>query len=474
MAFDLAIEMERLGAAALGETSYIGPISTPGNELSVGAHLTEAEKNADVDMFHAHVERLAFAKKGVYRLAGLFLRRQRDYNEAMIRAVSDLNHQMSAFRGRVLMENNRTAATLTNVSLSVEDLTEQLDRVLILVRREAEELARLEADRAIGAAGRYTDERMSSGVTEIVENGLTRSAGQLEAALAETHKALAEVNSRNQAMRTRVSALMADLRGLRRDVKIGQVEPTDAGAPTTAHIAEAVAAADTHELDSFYERFEDRMRGGNATVAERLRPYLADVMAVADLAGDIIDFGCGRGEWLSLLAAENIDAFGIDTNADAIAQCIEAGLSARLGDGIAYLESVEPGSVKMLTAFHVIEHLPVDIQFAFVRAALRALAPGGLLILETPNPTNLTVGAASFYLDPTHLRPVNPSYLAFLCEDSGFVGVQTRFLHPKPDYAEAVDHAAPTVSDELMWALRGPMDYAIVATVPVESGSTPS
>ena len=44
-------------------------------------------------------------------------------------------------------------------------------------------------------------------------------------------------------------------------------------------------------------------------------------------------------------------------------------------------------------------------------AALVALQPGGLLIFETPNPTNVNVGASSFYLDPTHLKPLHPQFL---------------------------------------------------------------
>jgi O-antigen chain-terminating methyltransferase len=46
--------------------------------------------------------------------------------------------------------------------------------------------------------------------------------------------------------------------------------------------------------------------------------------------------------------------------------------------------------------------------------------PGGLLILATPNPENLVVGATSFYMDPSHLRPIPSELLAFVVEYTGF------------------------------------------------------
>jgi hypothetical protein len=48
------------------------------------------------------------------------------------------------------------------------------------------------------------------------------------------------------------------------------------------------------------------------------------------------------------------------------------------------------------------------------------LQPGGLLIMETPNPENLVVGANTFYLDPSHERPIPPPLLAFAAEHAGF------------------------------------------------------
>ena len=92
-----------------------------------------------------------------------------------------------------------------------------------------------------------------------------------------------------------------------------------------------------------------------------------------------------------------------------------------------------------------------------------------MLILETPNPDNLVVGSSSFYLDPSHLRPIPPGLLAFLVEARGLADVEIRLLHPN----SAGNLASPPLSAP--WSadlaplvaafnarLYGPQDYAVV------------
>jgi O-antigen chain-terminating methyltransferase len=77
----------------------------------------------------------------------------------------------------------------------------------------------------------------------------------------------------------------------------------------------------------------------------------------------------------------------------------------------------------------------------------------------------LNVGAANFWLDPTHLRPVHPAYLSFLFSDVGYVGVETRYLHPHDDYRASQDGEG-SLQEELMRALRGAQDYAVLGVKP--------
>jgi O-antigen chain-terminating methyltransferase len=140
----------------------------------------------------------------------------------------------------------------------------------------------------------------------------------------------------------------------------------------------------------------------------------------------------------------------------------------RAGDAFATLESAATDSLGVVTAFQLVEHVGIPRTALLFHEAARALRPGGLVIAETPNPTNLRVGAASFYRDPTHRRPVHPDLLQFIAEREGFeVGV--RYLNPMPQMAEPFDEVPPwaaTLVEELRWALYGPLDYAVVARKP--------
>ena len=107
----------------------------------------------------------------------------------------------------------------------------------------------------------------------------------------------------------------------------------------------------------------------------------------------------------------DIAGYGVDINEVVVERCRARGLDVRAADALVHLREVPEGSVRAVTSFHVVEHLSLDTLVQLIDAALVALKAGGLLIFETPNPTNINVGAASFYLDPTHLKPLHPQFL---------------------------------------------------------------
>ncbi|MCX7171979.1 MAG: glycosyltransferase [Proteobacteria bacterium] len=152
-------------------------------------------------------------------------------------------------------------------------------------------------------------------------------------------------------------------------------------------------AAQTN-LDDFYLDFENAFRGDYQDIQERFAvylPYLADVTGSAETP--VVDLGCGRGEWLELLAKQGITATGIDSNPAMVATCRRRGLAAECTGALGFLKNQQPGSLWAITGFHFIEHLPFQELIALCDAAFAALRQGGLLIFETPNPENLSVGA---------------------------------------------------------------------------------
>ena len=62
----------------------------------------------------------------------------------------------------------------------------------------------------------------------------------------------------------------------------------------------------------------------------------------------------------------------------------------------------------------------------------RVLRPGGKLIVESPNPHSLRVGAALYWLDPTHRRPLMPETLELYLTTGGFEVDKRELLHPFP------------------------------------------
>lgn len=175
---------------------------------------------------------------------------------------------------------------------------------------------------------------------------------------------------------------------------------------------------------SFYRVFEDRYRGSRELIKRRLSVYQPFINALKQANGEnctALDIGCGRGEWLELLAEQGLKAKGIDLDHGMLQACFERGLDVEHNDGIARLTELESDSIDLISAFHLVEHLSFQQLKTLIEQAYRVLTPSGLLILETPNPENLVVASSSFYMDPTHIKPIPPDLLAFVTEYAGFI-----------------------------------------------------
>ncbi|MDY6929815.1 MAG: class I SAM-dependent methyltransferase [Pseudomonadota bacterium] len=179
--------------------------------------------------------------------------------------------------------------------------------------------------------------------------------------------------------------------------------------------------------DLFYRDFEDRYRGSRELIFRRLSAYLPFLrpLKTVDSIQRAFDFGCGRGEWLELIQQNGFKATGVDLDDGMLESCRERGLDTEKADLIEYLNSLEPESCVLVSAFHVVEHIRFEDLRRFVQGGLRVLKPGGLLIMETPNPDNILVATRNFYLDPTHRKPIPSDLLSFVAENAGFRRVKT-------------------------------------------------
>ncbi len=229
---------------------------------------------------------------------------------------------------------------------------------------------------------------------------------------------------------------------------------------------------------TLYAEFTDRFRGPASEVTAKLAGYLPDVRRLVGSAvgagaacAGVVDVGSGRGEWLALLRDEGIAASGVDANPTFAEAGRARGLDLVQGDAVAHLRGLPPDSVHMVTAFHIIDHLDVEQLLALLAAARHALRPGGCVLLETPNPSNLRMAACDFYNDPTHRSPLPAALTEYLVSASGFSEVEVRPLHPSQSpFEPGGSGAEQRVEQVVTRTLFGPQDYAVLGYKPAPAG----
>ncbi|POR55916.1 O-antigen chain-terminating methyltransferase [Paraburkholderia eburnea] len=213
-------------------------------------------------------------------------------------------------------------------------------------------------------------------------------------------------------------------------------------------------------VDNFYRAFEDRYRGSRDLIKSRLQAYRPFIGALHEALpdGNALDLGCGRGEWLEVISSAGFRARGVDLDDGMLEACRELGLDATHDDALSALRALPDAGVGVVSAFHVVEHISFEDVRTLVSEALRVLVPGGLLILETPNPENVVVAGERFYMDPSHVKPLPPPLLGFAVEYAGFERVKiVRLQEP-----ESLHH--PEAEITLLNVLEGVSpDYAVVA-----------
>lgn len=176
-------------------------------------------------------------------------------------------------------------------------------------------------------------------------------------------------------------------------------------------------------MDKFYCAFENRYRDDFDAILTRLESRYSTVLERTESVGkSALDLGCGRGEAVAFFGAHGFQSTGVDGNTFSLKNAEDRGLNVVRGDLFAHLTSLPADSQAVVSAFHVIEHLPFERLLELIDEAWRVLRLGGVLLLETPNARNLLVTGGDFYRDPTHIRPIFPDTLDFLLNGSGFEG----------------------------------------------------
>ncbi|MDW7726932.1 MAG: class I SAM-dependent methyltransferase [Candidatus Methanoperedens sp.] len=223
-----------------------------------------------------------------------------------------------------------------------------------------------------------------------------------------------------------------------------------------------------------YFLFEEKFRGNTEEVKQRQSIFLEYFKNCQN----VLDIGCGRGEFLSLLKENGVGARGIDINEDMVSYCQKNGFDVQKVDALSYLESLDINSLDGIFTGQLVEHLqPVEL-INLVKMCYAKMGSESYLIVETINPLCLSVFAASFYMDLSHVKPVHPETIKFLLESVGFRDIAFKFFSPFPEtarlskltisdgisYEEKVCLEAMNQNiDKLNSLLYGYQDYAVIA-----------
>jgi SAM-dependent methyltransferase len=360
------------------------------------------------------------------------------------RLETTLSEQMSAFAStidRLDQQLAMQASTLAQAQIRVQQL-EQLET----------EVARLGSVRTSLSAQVESSLEKVRQLESRLETGLPAVA-KMTVEDAETRRAVRDVERQVMALFDRMNQQASGS---------PVVVPSDPGKDQVS----------TGLLDAHYVSFEDTFRGSRDDIKARAEHYLATFREAGVQAGDglILDIGCGRGEWLEVLFENGYACRGVDLNRVMVGEALALGLDVTEQDAVAYLRGLGSESVSAVTSMHLVEHLPYEILIRLLDEALRVLRPGGVLILETPNPENLRVSSYWFYMDPTHRNPIPPALLQWVVEARGFDSVTVdRLTRNRGVFdIQPVDESVAGASqiNKIVELMTAAPDYAIVARKP--------
>ena len=253
-------------------------------------------------------------------------------------------------------------------------------------------------------------------------------------------------------LRTTVGQVQHGLLTVQRELgRIVAAVPDTAARPAAASTARVEEALDAYT----YVGFENLFRGAE----EEIRGRQADYVPLFEGASDVLDVGCGRGEFLDLLRERGITGKGLDINSEMVEACTSRGLEATVGDALGHLRGLADGSLGGLFAAQVVEHLEPEYLIRFLAVAFQKLRPRSKIVLETINPGCWFAFFDGYIRDITHAQPLHPDTLKYLLAASGFQRTAVRYSAPYPEHAKLqhVELSPPRTSD----AARNELDAGV-------------
>lgn len=131
----------------------------------------------------------------------------------------------------------------------------------------------------------------------------------------------------------------------------------------------------------------------------------ADVAEAVDVAGPVLDVGCGVGVFSVWLARRLDRPLHLVDHDEQVLQLARRSF----GTVTTHTSLAAAPAAAVVTAMEVLEHVPYGDQPAFVRSMLDRVAPGGVLVCSTPDERRYVGGWSGYAphigtLDPQSLR----------------------------------------------------------------------
>jgi 2-polyprenyl-3-methyl-5-hydroxy-6-metoxy-1,4-benzoquinol methylase len=386
-------------------------------------------------------------KKFVARVLDWHVREQVDFNRRMvacvdsaIEALTDTNRAMSQLAGR-LEANEQVSMELKDIRNHWAEWRAEWERKL-----QQNEVQFLRSVADLQGHFQHRVNVLDSNYRETVRLQHTAFTAELNQNSAEIQQRLWADLERIRLEYERL--IYSELRTIRQRAAL-QPPAKSENVPSVPVLAPVLAP----ELGFDYGRFAERFRGTEEYVKasqQFYRPYFTGKT-------NVLDIGCGRGEFLELAREIGATARGIDLSDESVAICRNKGLDAEKADLFEYLANLPEASLDGVFCSQVVEHIPAERLPEMIRLAASRSQRGGVIAIETPNPECLAIFATHFYLDPTHQRPVPHPLLAFYLEEFGVGNIEVRRLSPA---VETMPSLASLPAD-FRETFFGGLDYAI-------------
>lgn len=147
---------------------------------------------------------------------------------------------------------------------------------------------------------------------------------------------------------------------------------------------------------------------------------------------NVLDIGCGRGEFLELLEAHNIGCHGVDIDREMADHCRSEGLNVEQADAITHLTSINDGSLDGIFTDDTVEHLDVRYMMDMLDLSYQKLADGRYMVIKTVNPLSWVTFSHIYFLDVIHKKAIHPATMQYFLEISGFKDIGIEFVTPMP------------------------------------------